>query len=104
MYPWGVPDQGKPIPLSDASRIVVSAQQLSCDLAGEAAIVNLNSGVYFGLDAVGASVWSLIREETTFAAVRDALVETYDVEPLKLEADLRDFLAQLAAQGLVEIR
>jgi hypothetical protein len=104
MYPWDVPDQRTPVRLSDQSRIVVSAQQLSCDLAGEAAIVNLDSGVYFGVDAVGARVWSLIREETTFAAVRDALVETYDVEPLRLEADLRDFLAQLAAQGLVEIR
>ena len=104
MYPWGVTETSPPrIALSDSSRIVASTHQLSCDLGGDAAIVNLTSGVYFGLDPVGARVWSLIREQTTFADVRDALIRLYDVEPRQLESDLRDFLSQLAEQGLVEI-
>ncbi len=104
MYPWGVTETSSPrIGLSDSSRIVASTHQLSCDLAGDAAIVNLTSGVYFGLDPVGARIWNLIREPTTFADVRDALIHLYDVEPHTLESDLRDFLSQLAEQGLVEI-
>jgi len=92
------------IPLSDRSRIVVSPQQLSCDLAGEAAMVNLTTGVYFGVDAVGARIWSLIREETTFGDVRDALMKTYDVDAGRLESDLSTFLLRLAEHGLIEIR
>jgi hypothetical protein len=104
VYPWGVTETSPPrIALSDSSRIVASTHQLSCDLAGDAAIVNLTSGVYFGLDPVGARIWSLIREQTTFAEVREALIRLYDVEPHRLESDLRDFLSQLAEQGLVEI-
>lgn len=92
-----------PTPLSDTSRIVVSKDQVSCDLAGEAAIVNLKNGVYYGLDPVGARIWNLIREPVTFAHIRDSLVEDYDVEPVRAEADIREFLTRLAEQGLVEI-
>lgn len=104
MYPWGVTETPSPrAGLTDRSRIVVSAQQLSCDLAGEAAIVNLTTGVYFGLDAVGARIWNLIREPTTFANVRDQLSSVYDVEPQRLDRDLRDLFGQLVAHGLIEI-
>jgi hypothetical protein len=91
------------IGLSERSRLVASPHQLSCDLSGEAAIVNLTTGVYFGLDPVGARIWSLLREQTTFADVRDTLMGLYDVEPQRLESDLSDFLSQLAEQGLIEI-
>jgi hypothetical protein len=42
------------------SIIVVSPDQVSCDLSGEASILNLKSGVCFGLNTVGASIWKLI--------------------------------------------
>jgi hypothetical protein len=90
-------------PITDASRIVVSSDQVSCGLGDEAAIVNLRNGVYYGLDPVGARIWSAIRQPLTFGEIRDALVAEYDVEPLALESDIRDFLQQLAEQGLIEI-
>jgi hypothetical protein len=89
--------------LSDDSRIVASAHQVSCDLAGEAAILNLQSGTYYGLDPIGARVWNLVQEPATFAEIRDALLDTYDVERPNLESDLRDLLNQLAEHGLVHI-
>jgi hypothetical protein len=91
-------------PLPDSARIVMSHEQLSCDLAGDAAIVNLKNGVYYGLDPVGARIWNLIREPVTFAEVRDTLIRDYDVEPVRLESAIHDFLKQLADQGLIEIQ
>jgi hypothetical protein len=91
------------IALSDGSRIVLSKEQLSCDLAGEAAIVNLKNGVYYGLDPVGARIWNLIREPMTFAELCASLSREYDVDGPMLESDLREFIGQLAEQGLVEI-
>jgi hypothetical protein len=91
------------VPLSPQSRIVLAKDQVSCDLAGEAAIVNLNNGVYYGLDPVGARVWNLMREPVTFASVVDSMLATYQVDRPTLESDLRAFVAQLAEQGLVEI-
>jgi len=90
--------------LSDESRIAVSADQVSCDLAGEAAILNLKNSVYYGLDPVGASVWSLIQEPKTVAEIREALLSIYDVDSSQLESDLQSLLTQLSEQGLIEIQ
>jgi hypothetical protein len=89
--------------LSEQTRIVVSKDQVSCDLQGEAAILNLNNGVYYGLDPVGARVWNLIQQSKTFAEVRQAMLEEYDVEADRLDADLRELLGQLKEQGLIEL-
>jgi hypothetical protein len=89
---------------SDDSRIAVSEDQVSCDLASEAAILNLKNSVYYGLDPVGAQVWSLIQEPRTFAQIRDTLLAIYDVDKPQLESDLQALLTQLAEQGLIEIR
>jgi hypothetical protein len=92
------------IRLSDESRIAVSADQISCDLAGEAAILNLKNSVYYGLDPVGASVWSLIQEPKTFGEIREALLGIYEVESSQLESDLQVLLGQLSEQGLIDIQ
>jgi Coenzyme PQQ synthesis protein D (PqqD) len=90
--------------LSDDSRITVSPDQVSCDLAGEAAILNLKNSVYYGLDPVGASVWSLIQEPKTVAEIRGALLDIYDVDSSQLQSDLQILLTQLSEQGLIEIQ
>jgi Coenzyme PQQ synthesis protein D (PqqD) len=92
------------IRLVDQSRIAVSADQVSCDLAGEVAILSLRNSVYYGLDPVGASVWSLIQQPKTFAEIRDALLGIYDVDSAQLESDLQALLGELSEQGLIEIK
>ena len=94
---------GAPTALDAASRLILSKDQMSCDLAGEAAIVNLKNGVYYGLDTVGARVWNLMREPVTLETILESLLDVYAVERATLEPDVRLFLHQLAEQGLVEI-
>src|SRR2546425_11037696 len=90
--------------LSLQSVVVAGARQVSCDLAGEAAILQLKSGVYYTLNPVGARVWTLVQQPVRVAALRDTLVAEYDVEPERLEADLFDLLTKLAAERLIEVR
>ena len=82
---------------------VVAKEHVSADLVGEIVIVNLNDGVYYGLDGVGYRVWNLIQKPITIEAIRDALVQEYDVEPQRLESDLMRFFQKLEAEGLVSI-
>jgi hypothetical protein len=91
------------IKLLDQSRIAISADQVSCDLAGEVAILSLKNSVYYGLDPVGASVWNLIQQPKTFAEIRDALLDMYEVDSAQLESDLQALLVELSEQGLIEI-
>jgi hypothetical protein len=90
--------------LTDRSRVVVVKDQVSCNLTGEVAILNLTNSVYYGLNAVGARVWDLIQEPKTFKEVRESLLAEFDVEAAQLDVDLRDLFTQLVEQGLVEIR
>ena len=87
----------------EQSLVVAAKDQVSCDLAGEAAILGLRDGVYYGLDLVGARVWNLIQEPKTFAALRDTLLGEYEVEASNLESDLRELLDQLSKHGLVVV-
>ncbi len=92
------------ITITAATIVVVSPEQVSCDLAGEAAMLNLKNSVYYGLDPVGARIWKLIQTPVTVSAVRDMIVQEYDVEAEHCERDLFDLLQKLANEGLIEIK
>ena len=90
--------------ITAATTVVLSKDQVSCDLAGEAAILSLKNSVYYGLDPVGARIWNLIREPTPVGAVRDAIVQEYDVEAKRCQRDLIALLQKLAAEGLIDVK
>ena len=87
-----------------SSRVQVAPEVVSCDLAGEAAILNMKDGVYYGLDPVGASIWNLIQKPTVLEDVRDSILEEYDVGEEECQADLLELISQLVENGLVEVR
>ncbi len=86
------------------STVAAVKGQVSSDLGEEVAILDLNAGVYYGLDAVGALVWDLIQKPRTVAEVRDAVVSEYDVESDRAGRDLLALLQDLADEGLIEVR
>jgi hypothetical protein len=90
--------------ISNTSIVVASGDQISSDLAGEVVMLNLKNGTYYGLDDVGARIWSLIQEPRPVAAVRDTILQEYDVEPDRCERDLLALLDELAAAELIEVR
>jgi PqqD family protein of HPr-rel-A system len=76
--------------------------QLSAELAGgEAAIFDCRKGLYYGLNRTGARIWSWLQQPITVQALRERLLENYDVEPERLERDLQDWLEKLAAKNLI---
>ncbi|OKH32523.1 thymidylate synthase [Calothrix sp. HK-06] len=86
-----------------SSVIVASSEQISSDLGEEAVILNLKSGVYHGLNEVGASIWKLIQEPKTIKEIGQKLLEEYDVEPEQCQSDLIALLEDLLAAELVVI-
>jgi len=53
---------------------------------------------------VAARIWELLKTPARVAAIRDTIVQQFEVEPERCERDLLRFLQQLADQGLIEIR
>ncbi len=72
------------------------------DLAGEAVILNLDSGVYFGLNEVGTRCWHLLVEHGSTEQIIQTLLAEYDVEEACLRRDIETLIRQLADKGLVQ--
>ncbi len=85
------------------SRVVVATTQISCDLAGEAAILSLADGTYYGLDEVGAFVWNRLSAPISVADVCNAVCAAYDVEPATCHHDVLELLRQLQQRGLITV-
>ena len=90
--------------ISDGSVVVAAKDQVSCDLAGEAAILNIKNGVYYGLNPVGARIWSLVQKPQSVAEIQRTIAVEYDVEPERCASDLYGLLEKLLAEGLIEMQ
>jgi hypothetical protein len=93
-----------PAGISLKTIVVASKENVSCALGEEAAILHMPSGVYYGLDPVGARIWKLLEQPKSVEALRTAIVDEYDVVPAKCESDLLNLLEKLRAEGLIEIQ
>ena len=90
--------------ISKDSIVVVTKDQVWCELVEEAVILHLTSSTYYGLNAVGARVWHLIQEPKTVGTVLDALLEEYDVAPSACESDLLALLHDLKSRDLIDVQ
>lgn len=80
----------------------LSDQAIANAVTDETVILHLGNGTYYGLDPIGARLWEALQAGECPAAICPALLDIYDVTPERLEADLRELLADLAANDLVE--
>ena len=88
---------------ADETTIAAAPDQASVDLDDEAAILNLKTGIYFGLNEVGAWIWRLIQEPRTVAAIREAVLAEFEVEPAACQADLQALLRELEQSQLITV-
>ena len=94
---------GKGSNLDMSAVIQRTANQIACDMGGEVVVLDLTSGCYFGLDEVGARVWSLIEHPSPLGAIRDAIMSEYDVSVERCEQDILAFVDKMRAAGLIEV-
>ena len=89
--------------LTPGKVIVATKSQVSCQLEGEAVILHLDQGVYFGLNEVGTTIWEFIQQPRTVDDVRRRVLEEYDVTPEQCERELTGFVESLAGAGLITV-
>lgn len=90
--------------ISESSIVVAASNQISSDLGGESVVLSLQSGVYHGLNEVGARIWNLIQQPKSVLDVKQMLISEYEVEPSVCTQDLLALLHNLEAAGLIEVR
>ena len=85
------------------SRVAIGGDVVCRELEGEAIILNLDSGTYFGLDSVGTRIWSLLQEYGSLRRTFELLEQEYDVEPERLKADILRLVEELRSNDLVRV-
>ena len=89
--------------LSLSSRVKANRDVVFRDLQGELVLLNLKSGVYFGLDPVGTRMWQRLHEHRSLHEVLAALLDEYDVAETRCERDLVGFVRALVENELVTL-
>lgn len=93
-----------PTEIRDDSIVSVSSRQISSAVGAEQAILQLDSGKYFGLNPVGARVWQLALEPHKVSEILATLLAEYEVPADRCRADLFALLEKLRAAELIEVR
>jgi hypothetical protein len=84
-----------------ASKVSIPKEVMSRQVGDELVILDLASGMYFGLDAIGTRIWQLVEAGKPLGEVCEVMTGEYDVSRDQMQQDLDNLLAELHARGLV---
>ncbi|MBN8686633.1 MAG: PqqD family protein [Chitinophagales bacterium] len=65
-------------------------------------IFNPATGDSFSANPIAAEILHLLKQGNTVAQIKESLLATYEVEPLRLDRDWDDFFNQLKEANLLE--
>ena len=71
------------------------------DLEGEAVILDLASGRYFGLNAVGTRIWTLLEAGTPIDRIVEAIAGEYEADAQQIARDVIGLVDELTSRGLI---
>ncbi|MGF1542644.1 MAG: PqqD family protein, partial [Pleurocapsa sp.] len=80
----------------------VSPNHLYSEIADEAVILDLESGVYYGLNSVGVDIWQWLQQPQTAQNLLSLVLEEYEVTPEQAEQDIQSILQEMLDKGLIE--
>lgn len=90
-------------PISDDTTLTAVSSAVSADLEGEAVVLDTATGEYYGLNEIGARIWTLLQEPMTFSALVDVLLEEYAVDRDRCEEEVGDLLGQMKEKNLLDL-
>lgn len=84
-------------------RFLAIKEHLFSEMKDEAVILSVKNGKYYGVNAVGASIWKAIQEPVTFQEIQSSIMQEYDVDQATCQQEISTFLKKMQEEGLVEI-
>lgn len=85
-------------------RIERRGEMIETEVDGELVALHVDNGTCYGFNSTATRIWGMIEEPKLLSDLTEALVRDYDVDTATCEAQLRELLDELAADGLVEIK
>ena len=74
---------------------------VSSEIDNERIMMNTKTGEYYGLDAIGNRIWTLLEKPIKISSLIEILVAEFNVSANQCESDTLEFLAQLSEKQLI---
>jgi hypothetical protein len=91
---------GESMPGNDVFR-VNSPQVIAENIDGEVVLVNLEKGIYYSTDQVGADLWGLIEAGRSVREIHEAICARYDADGGQIAMAVSSFLSELRSEELI---
>jgi len=89
--------------LTMSTLVTAADDAISTEVSGEAVILHLEDGVYFGLNEVGSRIWGLVAEPVRVDQICAVIEREYDVGVEMCRRDVLRLLGELADHDLVHV-
>ena len=83
------------------ARPTIPEHVMARQVGTETVLLNLQTGVYFGLDGVGSAVWAGLQQGGSLRDICSDLAARYDAPATQIEGDVLRLAADLVRGGLV---
>lgn len=85
-----------------SSHFTIKPGMLHRVVDGEAVMLDLETGEYYGLNNVGTHIWGLLEAGAPLTTIYDSVRETFETNGSDVQADVESFLESLQASGLIK--
>jgi hypothetical protein len=83
------------------TRLSIPAQVMSRLVGEETVLLDLQSGMYFGLDGVGKRIWESIGKGLTLGETSEVIMSEFEVDEATAQSDVFEFVSELVERGLL---
>ena len=83
------------------TRLSIPPQVMSRLVGDETVLLDLASGIYFGIDGVGKRIWESLADDCSLAEIAAIIVAEFDVDEAQAQADVIEFANTLLERGLL---
>lgn len=88
-------------PLGGSLIVKCSPDAFYSEVSQEIVLLNVETGQYHSLDAIGGAIWRSLEAGPTVDAACEAMMRFYPGDAAAVRADTLEFLGKLADRGLV---
>lgn len=81
-----------------------TGEMIETEVDGELVALHVDNGTCYGFNGTATRIWAMIEQPRRLSELTGELTREFDVDAETCEAQLKELLDELAADGLVEIR
>lgn len=76
---------------------------ISAKVGDEIVMMSVSNGRYLGLNSVGACIWEMLETPMTMEAIKEQLLEQFNVSAAVCDVEVTAFIEKLAEQEAISI-